>query len=118
MPPRGHLYSLSKEEQLAMKFESEGLRQGALRPSSSPLPLTNTTLDALSDATMFLKLDLRNAYNLVCIREGEEWKTAFITPYGHYEMLVMPFGLCNSSAAFQQFINNVLWDMLGRWVFV
>ncbi|KAL0190875.1 hypothetical protein M9458_013573, partial [Cirrhinus mrigala] len=82
-----------------------------------PLPLTNTTLDALSGARFFTKLDLRSAYNLVRIRGGDEWKTAFITPTGHYETLVMPFGLCNSPSAFQQLINDVLRDMLGRWCY-
>ncbi|KAI2661127.1 Transposon Tf2-6 polyprotein [Labeo rohita] len=79
--------------------------------------LTNTALDALSGAHFFTKLDLRSAYNLVRIREGDEWKTAFITPTGHYETLVMPFGLCNSPAAFQHFINDVLRDMLGKWCY-
>ncbi|KAL0204569.1 hypothetical protein M9458_002587, partial [Cirrhinus mrigala] len=122
VPPRGHLYSLSAQEQLAMEeYVAEGLRSGTIRPSSSPaaagfffvkkkdgglrpcvdyrglnqitvknrhpLPLTNTALDALSGAHFFTKLDLRSAYNLVRIREGDEWKTALITPTGHYETL-------------------------------
>ncbi|KAL0155372.1 hypothetical protein M9458_049635, partial [Cirrhinus mrigala] len=93
-----------------------GLNQLTIK-NRHPLPLTNTTLDALSGARFFTKLDLRSAYNLVRIREGDEWKTAFITPTGHYETLVMPFGLCNSPSVFQQFINDVLRDMLGRWCY-
>ncbi|KAL0164905.1 hypothetical protein M9458_040658, partial [Cirrhinus mrigala] len=93
-----------------------GLNQITIK-NHHPLPLTNTALDALSGARFFTKLDLRSAYNLVRIREGDEWKTAFITPTGHYETLVMPFGLCNSPSAFQQFINDVLRDMLGRWCY-
>ncbi|KAI2647704.1 Transposon Tf2-6 polyprotein [Labeo rohita] len=93
-----------------------GLNQITIK-NRHPLPLTNTALDALSGARFFTKLDLRSAYNLVRIREGDEWKTAFITPTGHYETLVMPFGLCNSPSVFQQFINDVLRDMLGRWCY-
>lgn len=50
-----------------------------------PLPLMSTAFDLIQGATVFTKLDLWNAYHLVCIREGDEWKTAFNTPNGHYE---------------------------------
>jgi hypothetical protein len=46
--------------------------------------------------------------------EGEEWKTAFHTPYGLVESLVMLFGLTNPPAIFQNFINNVLTPYLDR----
>ncbi len=46
-----------------------------------PLPLVPAALEQLRGATIFTKLDLRSAYNLIRIREGDEWKTAFVTPY-------------------------------------
>lgn len=61
-----------------------------------PLPLMATAFELLQGASVFTKLDLSNAYHLVRIRQGDEWKTAFNTPTGHYEYLVMPFGLTNS----------------------
>ena len=48
-----------------------------------------SVFDQLQRAKIFTKLDLRNAYHLVRIREGDEWKTGFNTPSGHYEYCVM-----------------------------
>ncbi len=83
-----------------------------------PLPLVPAALEQLRTAKYFTKLDLRNAYNLIRIREGDEWKTAFYTTSGHYEYIVMPFGLVNSPSVFQAFVNDVFRDMLNRWVIV
>lgn len=55
---------------------------------------------------------------MVRIKEGDEWKTAFSTPTGHWEYHVMPFGLANAPAVFQDFINDVLREILNRFVFV
>ena len=108
-----------------------GKKDGSLRPcidyrginditikNRYPLPLMNTAFDLLQGATIFTKLDLRNAYHLVRIREGDEWKTAFNTPTGHWEYLVMPFGLSNAPAVFQSLVNDILLDMINRFAFV
>ncbi|KAK3538352.1 hypothetical protein QTP70_035208 [Hemibagrus guttatus] len=81
-----------------------------------PLPLVPAALEQLRGARVFTKLDLRSAYNLVRIRKGDEWKTAFHTTHGHYEYCVMPFGLTNAPAVFQVLINGVFRDLLGRGV--
>lgn len=59
---------------------------------------------------------LRNAYHLVRIREGDEWKTAFNTPEDHYEYLLMPFGLTNAPAVFQAVFQDVLRKYLNNFV--
>jgi hypothetical protein len=79
-----------------------------------PLPLIGKALDRLSEAKVFTKLDIHAAYNAIRIREGDEWKTAFRTRYGHYEYRVMPFGLSNAPATFQAYINTTLSDLLDR----
>ncbi|KAK3559100.1 hypothetical protein QTP86_004111 [Hemibagrus guttatus] len=81
-----------------------------------PLSLVPAALEQLRGAKYFTKLDLRSAYNLVRIREGDEWKTVFHTTHGHYEYLVMPFGFTNAPAVFQSLINEVFQDILGKWV--
>jgi len=70
-------------------------KDGGLRPSINyrglntvtvkyryPLPLVPSALEQLREARIYTKLDLRSAYNLIRIREGDEWKTAFITTRG------------------------------------
>jgi hypothetical protein len=73
---------------------------------------------SLQGATIFSKLELQNAYHLVWIRKGDKWKTPFNIESGHYEYLVMPFGLTIAPAVFQALVNNMLRDMLNRFVFV
>jgi hypothetical protein len=77
-----------------------------------PLPNISELQDRLSGAMFFTALDLRGAYNLIRMKKGEEWKTAFRTRYGHYEYTVMPFGLTNAPAVCQALINNVLREHL------
>ena len=83
-----------------------------------PLPLVPAALERLRGANIFSKLDLRSAYNLVRIRQGDEWKTGFVTPTGHYEYLVMPYGLSNAPSVFQGFMNEVFRDYLNQFVIV
>ncbi|CAD0055203.1 unnamed protein product [Aureobasidium pullulans] len=81
-----------------------------------PLPNIEELQDRLSKAKWFSKIDLKGAYNLIRMKEGEEWKTAFRTRYGHYEYLVMPFGLTNAPATCQMMINDTLREYLDRTV--
>ncbi|KAK3519563.1 hypothetical protein QTP86_000840 [Hemibagrus guttatus] len=83
-----------------------------------PLPLVPSALEHLRGATVFNKLDLRSAYNLIRIREGDEWKTAFVTPTGHYEYLVMLYGLINAPSVFHDFMHEVLREFLHKSVLV
>ena len=79
-----------------------------------PLPLIGESLDWLNRAKQFTQLDLTNAYHQMKICEGDEWKTAFRTRYNHFKYQVMPFGLSNTPATFQGYVNKILaekWDI-------
>src|SRR5258708_1209685 len=66
-----------------------------------PLPLIPDLLDSLGLAKIYSKTNLKHAYHLVWIVEGDEPKTAFCTRYGSYEWRVIPFSLTNAPAVFQ-----------------
>ena len=80
--------------------------------NSYPLPLISDLVDKLKDTCHFTKFDVHWGYNNVCIKDGHQWKAAFITHKGLFEPTVMFFGLCNSSATFQRFMNDSFQDMI------
>jgi len=81
-------------------------------PNRYPFPLMQELQDRVQGAQWFTKMDLKNGFNLIRIRKGDEWKTAFRTRYGLYEFQVMPFGLTNAPSTFQDMMNHVLSDLL------
>ena len=83
-----------------------------------PLPLIGESLDRLSRAKRFTQLNLTSAYHWVRIKEGDEWKTALRTPYGHLDYQVMSFGISNAPASFQGYINKILAEKLNIFVIV
>jgi hypothetical protein len=62
--------------------------------------LVSEMLDRLSKAKIYSKLNLRDTYYRLRIREGDEWKTAFKTRYSYYKYNVMPFRLTNALVLF------------------
>ena len=105
------LFVPKKDASLRLCVDYRALNSHTVK-NRCPLPLISETLDRLRKAKIFTKLDLKNAYHRIRIKEGDEWKTAFRTRYGHFEYLVMPFGLSNAPATFQAYINRALAGLL------
>ncbi|MBW0590574.1 hypothetical protein O181_130289 [Austropuccinia psidii MF-1] len=88
------------------------------RKNRYPVPPMNQLLTIFNGSTILSKIDLRGAYNLRRIKEGDEHLTAFRTKYGSYEYLVMPFGLTNAPASFKNLVNDIFADFLDVFVVV
>ncbi|MBW0462009.1 hypothetical protein O181_001724 [Austropuccinia psidii MF-1] len=88
------------------------------RKDKYPVPPITQLLTALNGSSIFSKIDLCGAYNLLRIKEGDEHFTALRTKYGSYEYLVMPFGLTNVPASFQNLVNDIFYDLLDIYAVV
>jgi hypothetical protein len=86
------------------------------RKNRYPLPLIDDLIHRLKGAKYFTKPDVRWGYNNVRIKEGDEWKAAFRTNRGLFELLVMYFGLTNSPATFQTMMNEIFEDLITQGV--
>ncbi|MBW0544002.1 hypothetical protein O181_083717 [Austropuccinia psidii MF-1] len=93
-----------------------GKLNAVTRKNKHPFPPINQLLTVFNGSSIFSKIDLLRAYNLLRIKEGDEHLKCFRAKYGRYEYLVMPFALPNAPASFQNLFNDILYDIIDVYV--
>ncbi|KAI3762516.1 hypothetical protein L1987_52946 [Smallanthus sonchifolius] len=111
------LFVKKKDGSMRMCIDYRELNKRTVK-NKYPLPRIDDLFDQLQGANWFSKIDLRSGYHQLKVREEDVPKTAFRTRYGHYEFLVMSFGLTNAPAAFMDLMNRVCRPMLDRSVII
>jgi hypothetical protein len=105
------LFIRKKTGELRLCVDYRGLN-AITKKNQYPVPLVHDLLDRVQGCKVFSVIDLKSAYSHLRVKEGDEWKTAFRTPLGLFEHLIVPYGLTNAPAAFQAFIQDTLRDLL------
>lgn len=82
-------------------------------PDAYPIPRIDDLVDSVGQSTYISKIDLLKGYYQIKLSEKAQPISAFVTPFGLFQYLRMPFGMRNSPATFQRIMNFILQDLDG-----
>ena len=111
------LFVKKKDGTLRMCVDYRQLKKVTIN-NRYPLPRLDDLFDQLQGSSFFSKIDLCSRYHQLRVRDGDIPKTTFPTHYGHYEFLVVSFGLTNAPVAFMDLMNSVFHEYLDSFVIV
>jgi len=111
------LFVGKKDDSLRMCIDYQALNKITFK-NKYPLPRIGQLMDSLAGAKVFTSLDLQSGYHQIRITPEDVSKTAFRTPFGHYQFKVLRFGLTNAPATFQAAMNDMLRPLLRKYVVV
>ncbi|GLI67045.1 hypothetical protein VaNZ11_011232 [Volvox africanus] len=109
------LFVGKKDGTLRMCIDYRGLNASTVK-NRYPLPRVDDLLDKLKGSAYFSSIDLQQGYNQICIAASDIPKTAFRTPFGHFEYTVLSFGLTNAPATFQAVMDRMFRPFIDRFV--
>jgi len=109
------LFVGKKDGSLRMCIDYRGLNSGTVK-NRYPLPRVDDLLDKLKGSAVFSSVDLQQGYNQIRIADSDIPKTAFRTPFGHFEYTVLSFGLVNAPATFQAVMDRIFRPYLDKFV--
>ena len=111
------MFVTKKDGSLHLCINYQELNKGTIK-NKYPLPRIDDLFDQLRGAAVFSKINLRSGYHQLGVKSQDIPKTTFRTRYGHYEFLVMSFGLTNAPTVFMDLMSHVFWDYLDQFVIV
>ena len=109
------IFVKKKDGSLRLCIDYRDLNKATVK-NRYPIPRIDDLFDQMKGASVFSKIDLWLGYHQLKIKENDISKTAFRTRFGHYEFVVVPFGLTNAPAVFMSLMNSVFRKYLDHFV--